>query len=144
VASGARHPVYWRQENGGWQVRRFDRWLPISAEAPVLHVNRYEAEACAAWQGRCLPTAGQWLRAAGQPEFRWRMAWDWLRDPFAPYPGFAADPYHDYSEPWFHTHGELRGGGPVTNAPLKRPGFRNFYLPHRRDPFAGFRTASPV
>jgi ergothioneine biosynthesis protein EgtB len=143
-ASGAHHPVYWRRANGSWQVRRFDRWLPISADQPALHVNRFEAEAFAAWRGRQLPTAAQWLRAVTHPDFHWGMAWEWLRDPFAPYPGFAPDPYHDYSEPWFHTHGELRGGGPVTDGSLKRPGFRNFYLPHRRDPFAGFRTASPA
>ena len=144
TATGARHPVYWRQQNGGWQVRRFDRWLPPSADRPMLHVNRYEAEACAAWMGRRLPTAAQWLRAATHSGFRWGMAWEWLRDPFVPYPGFAPDPYREYSRPWFHTHGELRGGGPVTDVSLKRPGFRNFYLPHRRDPFAGFRTAGPA
>jgi len=143
-ATGTHHPVYWRRENGGWQVRRFDRWLPLSVEAPMLHVNRFEAEACAAWMDRQLPTAAQWLRAAAHPDFHWGMAWEWMRDPFAPYPGFAPDPYRDYSQPWFHTNGELRGGGPVTDASLKRPGFRNFYLPHRRDPFAGFRTASPA
>jgi len=143
-ASDARNPVYWRQENGAWQLRRFDRWLPISAEAPMLHVNRFEAEAFAAWRDRQLPTAAQWLRATGHTGFHWGMAWEWLRDPFAPYLGFSPDPYRDYSQPWFHTHGELRGGGPVTDAALKRPGFRNFYLPHRRDPFAGFRTASPA
>ena len=143
-ASDAQYPLYWKQANGGWQVRRFDRWLPLSAAAPMLHVNRYEAEACAAWLGRRLPTAAQWLRAVAQADFHWGMAWEWLRDPFAPYPGFAPDPYHDYSEPWFHSHGELRGGGPVTDPSLSRPGFRNFYLPQRRDPFAGFRTASPA
>jgi ergothioneine biosynthesis protein EgtB len=143
TVSGASHPVYWRRENGGWQVRRFDRWLPLGADRPMLHVNRFEAEACAAWLGRQLPTAAQWVRAATHAGFGWGLAWEWLRDPFVPYPGFAADPYQDYSRPWFHTHGELRGGGPVTDPSLKRPGFRNFYLPHRRDPFAGFRTASP-
>jgi ergothioneine biosynthesis protein EgtB len=142
-ASDALHPVYWKQANGGWQVRRFDRWMPLSAAAPMLHVNRFEAEAFAAWRGRRLPTAAQWLRAVAQPDFHWGMGWEWLRDPFAPYPGFAPDPYHDYSAPWFYTHGELRGGGPVTDPSLKRPSFRNFYLPERRDPFAGFRTASP-
>jgi gamma-glutamyl hercynylcysteine S-oxide synthase len=144
TASGACHPLYWRRENHAWQTRRFDRWLPLSADAPMLHVNRYEAEACAAWLGRRLPTAGEWLRATGRTAFRWGMAWEWLRDPFVPYAGFAPDPYRDYSQPWFHTHGELRGGGPVTDPSLRRPGFRNFYLPHRRDPFAGFRTASPA
>jgi ergothioneine biosynthesis protein EgtB len=140
-AGCVRHPVYWRRGDV-WQVRRFDRWLPLSADRPMLHVNRFEAEAFAAWQGRRLPTAGQWLRAVGYPEFHWGVAWEWLRDPFVPYPGFVPDPYHDYSQPWFHSHDELRGGGPVTDAALKRPGFRNFYLPERRDAFAGFRTVS--
>jgi len=142
VASDASHPLYWRQAQGVWQVRRFDRWLPLRAEVPMLHVNRHEAEAWAAWQGRRLPTAAQWARAATQPAFAHGGAWEWLRDPFVPYPGFAPDPYRDYSQPWFHTHGELRGGGPLTDPSLKRPGFRNFYLPDRRDPFAGFRTVS--
>ena len=144
TAGGARHPVYWRQQDGGWQVRRFDHWMPLSADRPMLHVNRFEAEACAAWLGRQLPTAAQWLRASAQLAFNRGVGWEWLRDPFVPYPGFAADPYQEYSRPWFHTHGELRGGGPVTDPALKRPGFRNFYLPHRRDPFAGFRTAGPA
>jgi len=142
AAVGACHPLYWRRENAAWQMRRFDRWLPLGADRPMLHVNRYEAEACAAWMGRRLPAAAQWLRAARQPEFRRGMAWKWLRDAFAPYPGFSPDPYRDYAQPWFHTHGELRGGGPFTDPSLKRPGFRNFYLPERRDPFAGFRTVS--
>jgi iron(II)-dependent oxidoreductase len=144
TASGATHPVYWRKDHGTWQVRRFAQWTPLAPGAPMLHVNRFEAEACAAWQGRCLPTAGQWLRAIEQPEFRWGACWEWMRDPFTPYPGFSADPYQEYSQPWFYTHGELRGGGPFTAPLLKRPGFRNFYQPTRRDPFAGFRTASPV
>jgi ergothioneine biosynthesis protein EgtB len=138
----AEHPVYWKLINGSWQARRFSAWRPLIADAPMLHVNRYEAEACAAWLGRQLPTAAQWLRAATQREFGWGAGWEWLRDPFVPYPGFAADPYRDYSQPWFFTHGELRGGGPFTDPHLRRSGFRNFYLPHRRDPFAGFRTVS--
>jgi EgtB-related family protein len=108
----------------------------------MLHVNGFEAEACAAWLGRRLPSAAEWQHATGSAGFDWGTGWEWTRDAFAPYPGFAPDPYRDYSQPWFHTHQELRGGGPVTDARLKRPGFRNFYLPHRRDAFAGFRTAS--
>jgi iron(II)-dependent oxidoreductase len=138
----AEHPLYWKMINGSWQVRHFSAWTPLIADAPMLHVNRYEAEACAAWLGRRLPTAGQWLRATRQADFSWGTGWEWLRDPFAPYPGFAADPYRDYSQPWFLTHGELRGGGPFTDPHLRRSSFRNFYLPHRRDPFAGFRTVS--
>ena len=141
-ANEATHPVYWRKHQGEWQIRQFDQWYPLQADAPLLHVNFFEAEAYASWAGRHLPSAGQWLIATQSPTFLWSQAWEWLREPFAPYPGFAPDPYQDYAQPWFHTHWELRGGGPVTDARLKRPGFRNFYLPHRRDAFSGFRTVS--
>jgi formylglycine-generating enzyme required for sulfatase activity len=37
----------------------------------------------------------------------------------------------------------LRGAGSIVTSPgLARTTFSNFYLPHRRDPFAGFRTVS--
>ncbi|HEY9098082.1 MAG TPA: selenoneine synthase SenA [Thiobacillus sp.] len=143
-ASDATHPVYWQKNEGAWQVRRLAEWMALNPNAPMLHINRFEAEACAAWMGRRLPTAAQWLRATQDANFHWGAGWEWMRNAFAPYPGFAADPYEDYSQPWFHTHVELRGGGPYTDALLKRTGYRNFYLPHRRDPFAGFRTVSAV
>ena len=68
--------------------------------------------------------------------------WEWTASPFAPYPGFAADPYRDYSEPWFHTHFVLRGGSFATRARLVHNRFRNFYQPERADVFAGFRTCA--
>lgn len=142
-AHQASHPLYWKMENGEWRVRRFDQWTAIIADTPMLHVNHHEATACAKWLDRQLPTAGQWLSATANSAFEWGEAWEWLRDPFTPYPGFSPDPYREYSQPWFHSHFELRGGGPYTHPLLKRAGFRNFYLPHRRDPFAGFRTVSP-
>ncbi len=144
TASDAAHPLYWRKADGGWQARRFADWMSLRADAPMLHVNRFEAEACAAWLGRRLPSAAQWQHATTQAGFSWGVCWEWTRDAFLPYPGFAPDPYRDYSQPWFGSHTELRGGGPVTDPLLKRPGFRNFYLPYRRDPFAGFRTVSPA
>jgi len=140
TANDAGHPIYWRKHNGDWQVRRFADWSALSEHIPMLHLNRFEAEACAAWLGRRLPSAAQWQCATARPEFLWVQCWEWTRDAFAPYPGFTPDPYQDYSQPWFHSHTELRGGSAVTDAALKRIGFRNFYLPHRRDPFAGFRT----
>jgi len=143
TASGTNHPIYWRKVDGGWQVRRYADWTALRDDAPMLHVNRFEAEACAAWLGRRLPSAAQWVHAAVHHGFCWGTCWEWTRDTFAPYPGFSPDPYRDYSQPWFGTHSELRGGGPVTDPQLKRASFRNFYLPHRRDPYAGFRTVSP-
>jgi iron(II)-dependent oxidoreductase len=68
--------------------------------------------------------------------------WEWTASSFDPYPGFAPDPYRDYSEPWFGTHAVLRGGSFATRGRLAHNGLRNFYLPSRDDPFAGFRTCA--
>ena len=68
--------------------------------------------------------------------------WEWTSSTFVPYPGFIADPYKDYSEPWFHTRKVLRGGCWATRAHLIRNTWRNFYEPDRRDVFAGFRTCA--
>jgi iron(II)-dependent oxidoreductase len=66
--------------------------------------------------------------------------WEWTASEFLPYPGFVADPYREYSQPWFATHKVLRGGSFATPARLLRNTWRNFYTPDRRDPWAGFRT----
>jgi iron(II)-dependent oxidoreductase len=68
--------------------------------------------------------------------------WEWTQSRFEPYPGFVADPYKDYSEPWFGTHKVLRGGCWATRARLLRNIWRNFYRPERRDIWAGFRTCA--
>lgn len=69
--------------------------------------------------------------------------WEWTSSAFEPYPGFVADPYREYSEPWFGTHKVLRGGSFSTPGRLVASSWRNFYLPDRGDVFAGFRTAAP-
>jgi iron(II)-dependent oxidoreductase len=67
--------------------------------------------------------------------------WEWTASDFEPYPGFSADPYQEYSQPWFGgTHKVLRGGAFATRSRLIRPTYRNFYTPERRDVLAGFRT----
>ena len=68
--------------------------------------------------------------------------WEWTASDFLPYPGFSADIYRDYSEPWFGTRKVLRGGCWATRARLATPVYRNFFTPDRRDIFAGFRTCA--
>jgi iron(II)-dependent oxidoreductase len=68
-------------------------------------------------------------------------AWEWTSTPFAAYPGFVIDPYAEYSKPWMDSrHRVLRGGCWATRSRLLRNTWRNFYLPDRRDVFAGFRV----
>jgi iron(II)-dependent oxidoreductase len=68
--------------------------------------------------------------------------WEWTATTFEPYPGFVADPYREYSEPWFGTHKVLRGGSFTTPTRLIANSWRNFYTPNRGDIFAGFRTCA--
>jgi ergothioneine biosynthesis protein EgtB len=142
-AHGPRHPARWRRGSDGWALRWFDRWLPLDPAWPVIHVNAFEAEAFCLWADRQLPSAAQWQAAARQPGFHWgHSVWEWTSDAFLPYDGFRPGPYKDYSAPWFGNHRELRGGAFATHARMHATHYRNFFMPHRHDVFAGFRTVA--
>jgi gamma-glutamyl hercynylcysteine S-oxide synthase len=140
------HPPRWRRDaRGAWQLRWFDAWLPLPPDAPVMHISAFEAEAFCRWAGRRLASAAEWEHAAAsEPSFTWGASvWEWTRDTFAPYPGFAPGPYREYSEPWFDgAHRELRGGAFTTHTRLLDARYRNFFQPHRTDIFAGLRTVA--
>ena len=146
AASGLRHPQRWRRDPSTgspsrWQTCWFGRWQPLAPDAPLIHVNAFEAEAYCRWAGRRLPSAAEWEHAA--PQLHWGASvWEWTADAFQPYPGFAPGPYREYSAPWFGDHRELRGGSFATSPRLLDARYRNFFEPHRSDVFAGFRTAA--
>jgi len=144
AASGQSHPERWsRRPDGTWQSRWFDAVGPLDLDAPIVHVNAYEAEAWCRWRGRRLPSAAEWTLAARDPGFAWgRSVWEWSADAFLAYPGFEAGPYRDYSAPWFGEHRELKGGSFATHPRLHDPVYRNFFTPGRTDVFAGFRSSA--
>lgn len=84
--------------------------------------------------------------AAGDSAFGCRQmtgnVWQWTASDFLPFAGFSADPYADYSKPWFGTRKVLRGGCWASSARVARPAYRNFFTPDRCDVIAGFRTCA--
>lgn len=69
-------------------------------------------------------------------------AWEWTASTFEPYPGFSPDAYKEYSATSFQSRKVLRGGCWCTRSRLIRNAYRNFYEPHRRDVWSGFRTCA--
>ncbi len=69
--------------------------------------------------------------------------WEWTDSWFEGYPGFRPFPYAGYSQVYFdQAHRVLRGGSWATPQWALRNCFRNWYHPHRREAFAGFRCAA--
>jgi iron(II)-dependent oxidoreductase len=70
-------PLYWR----GSTLRRFDRWIPIPPDEPIMHVSWYEAEAYCRFAGRRLPTEAEWEFAASlDPVSRMKRRYPWGDD----------------------------------------------------------------
>jgi len=67
--------------------------------------------------------------------------WEWTSSLFAPFPGFEPFPfYRGYSADFFdNQHYVMKGGSARTAACLLRPSFRNWFQPHYRYVYAGFR-----
>jgi gamma-glutamyl hercynylcysteine S-oxide synthase len=140
----ARAPRYVRQDGVAWQQWRCGSWQALDLNHPACHLSAHEAEAWCRWAGRRLPTEAEWERAAMErpADFEWGQVWEWTASPFLPYPGFEPHPYRDYSAPWFGSRRVLRGGSFMTQPRMRHPRYRNFFMAHRNDVPAGFRSCA--
>jgi gamma-glutamyl hercynylcysteine S-oxide synthase len=144
AAEQPRAPRYVRQDGVAWRQWRHGAWQALDPNHPACHLSAHEAEAWCRWAGRRLPTEAEWERAAMErpADFEWGQVWEWTASPFLPYPGFEPHPYRDYSAPWFGSRRVLRGGSFMTQPRMRHPRYRNFFMAHRNDVPAGFRSCA--
>lgn len=69
--------------------------------------------------------------------------WEWTSSEYVLYPGFMSK-FPEYTDKWAVSQKVLRGGCFATPADQIRNSYRNYFKPHERILFAGFRCAKDV
>jgi ergothioneine biosynthesis protein EgtB len=138
-------PEHWRQHDGAWLQMGPGGVAPLDPDAPVRHVNWYEADAFARWAGARLPTEFEWEAAAGRPDIRELTGhvWQWTDSAYRPYPGYrpAEGAIGEYNGKFMINQMVLRGGSLATPPGHTRVTYRNFFHPDKRWQFTGLRLA---
>lgn len=146
-------PLYWRQRDGHYSHFTLHGQRKVDPNAPVSHVNYYEADAFASWAGKRLPTEFEWeaatlaLPIAGhfldmdrltpqctgtkshQASQFFGGVWEWTRSAYSAYPGFRpfAGLAGEYNGKFMNNQYVLRGGSCLTPPGHVRRSYRNFF-----------------
>ncbi len=134
-------PKYWHKIDDTWQRFTLGGLQPIEEKEPVIQLSYYEASAFAQWKGLKLPTEFEWEVA--QSKLDWGKVWEWTESSYLPYPGFskAMGALGEYNGKFMANQKVLRGSSVATPEGHSRPTYRNFFHPHLRWQFCGFRLA---
>lgn len=69
--------------------------------------------------------------------------WEWTSSEYGPYPGFRSR-FSEYTDKWMINQKVLKGGSFATPFNQIRNSYRNYFKPHERILFAGFRCAKDI
>ncbi|AHF03688.1 hypothetical protein MARPU_07290 [Marichromatium purpuratum 984] len=164
-AEGWEAPLYWERVDGRWQTLTLGGMRPLDPAEPVCHLSYYEADAYASWAGKSLPTEAQWEHAAAGVALAGNFLdsgllhprpargsgirqlfgdlWEWTASAYLAYPGYRAPggAIGEYNGKFMCNQMVLRGGSCVSSRDHLRLSYRNFFYPHERWQFKGFRLA---
>ncbi len=170
-AEGREAPFYWRKTEEGWMEHTLHGLEPLHPDAPVSHVDYFEATAFADWAGARLPEEREWeiaARAYDPARGRWATpgerlhpvapseegplqglfgeVWEWTRSSYAPYPGFqaATGAIGEYNGKFMCGQYVLRGGSCLSPPDHVRPSYRNFFPANAQWQMTGIRLARDV
>lgn len=162
-------PLYWQQIEGDWWHMTLSGMSRVDLNAPVCHISFYEASAYARWKNKRLPSEAEWEMAVKNIPITGNLysskhlqprapalkkdnislqqmfgdVWEWTQSAYAAYPGYRQEQgtLGEYNGKFMSNQMVLRGGCCVSPDDHIRPTYRNFFYPHDRWQFSGFRLA---
>jgi ergothioneine biosynthesis protein EgtB len=161
-------PFYWLKKRDGWYQYHLSGLQPIDLNAPMSHVNYFEANAYANSIGKRLPTEQEWEVASTDNTTRgsyykverhhpnsacgsgleqmFGELWQWTSSSYSPYPGFRIPDgaVGEYNGKFMVNQYVLRGGSIATPKGHIRPSYRNFFYPDACWQYSGIRLAESL
>ena len=164
---GWKAPLYWHRRDDGWHHYTLAGLRKVEKSEPVCHVSYFEADAYARWADARLPTEQEWEIASANVPINGNLVDNWHFHPlpapdsdagplqmfgdvwectashYSPYPGYTtrAGALGEYNGKFMCNQFVLRGGSCATPREHTRRTYRNFFPPHLRWQFQGFRLA---